>query len=67
MKEEDFKKLFPNVQEDISLSSFSTFGIGGKAKWFYEVKEEKELVQLIKFCGENDILFHLGGGSNIYF
>jgi len=68
MKEEDFKKLFPNVQEDISLSSFSTFGIGGKAKWFYEVKEEKELVQLIKFCGENDIsYFILGGGSNILF
>jgi len=68
MKEEDLKKLFPNVQENISLSTFSTFGIGGKAKWFYEVKEEKELVQLIKFCRENNIpYFILGGGSNILF
>ena len=68
MKKKDLNNIFPNVQKNVPLSSFSTFGIGGKAKWFYQVKEEKNLIQLVKFCKENNIpYFVLGGGSNVLF
>ena len=68
MKKKDLNNIFPDVQKNVPLSSFSTFGIGGKAKWFYQVKEEKNLIQLVKFCKENNIpYFVLGGGSNVLF
>ncbi len=68
MKKKDLNNIFPDVQKNVPLSSFSTFGIGGKAEWFYQVEEEKNLIQLIKFCKENNIpYFILGGGSNVLF
>ena len=68
MKKKDLNNIFPDVQKNVPLSSFSTFGIGGKAKWFYQVKEEKNLIQLVKFCKENNIpYFILSGGSNVLF
>jgi len=68
MKNRDLNNLFPDVQKNVSLSSFSTFGIGGKARWFYQAKEEKNLIQLIKFCCKNNVpYFILGGGSNVLF
>lgn len=54
------------VQEDVLLAPFTTFKIGGKARFFIEAQDKKEIIDAIKFAVENDLkLFILGGGSNI--
>jgi len=54
------------MQENIPLAQFTTFRIGGPAKFFIEVKEKEELLQAVKWAKENkEEIFILGGGSNI--
>ncbi|MDD5031863.1 MAG: UDP-N-acetylmuramate dehydrogenase [Patescibacteria group bacterium] len=54
------------IQKDISLAQFTTFRIGGPAKFFIEVKEKDDLPGAIKWARENkEKFFILGGGSNI--
>lgn len=55
-----------NIQKNISLKEFTTFRIGGKAKFFCIVTNEDELIEAIGFSKKNKIpFFILGGGSNI--
>lgn len=55
-------------QKNISLANFSTFKIGGKIKYFLKAKNEKEIVEAIKWAKEEKLSFFiLGGGSNILF
>lgn len=57
-----------NIQKDIKLSNYSTFKIGGPAKEFVEVKNEKEFFEAITYAKENNLkIFILGGGSNVLF
>ncbi len=50
------------------LSELSTFGIGGPARYFVEVKEISHMQQLIAFCTEEGLeYFVLGKGSNCLF
>ncbi len=51
-----------NIQENISLKNYNTFGIQSNAKRFVSVNSVKELITIIK--KEKDI-FLLGGGSNM--
>jgi UDP-N-acetylmuramate dehydrogenase len=51
-----------NLQKNISLKSYNTFGIDALAKNFIEVTSLPELVKVIK---QDKNLFILGGGSNI--
>ncbi|WP_158750045.1 UDP-N-acetylmuramate dehydrogenase [Acidobacterium sp. S8] len=52
--------------EQIPLASYTTFGIGGPARWFAEAQTEDDLIEAIGFARERDIpLFILGGGSNL--
>ena len=54
------------IIENQSLKGFTTFRIGGNAKFFCIVKTEDELIEAIGFSKKNKIaLFILGGGSNI--
>ncbi|MDD5291118.1 MAG: UDP-N-acetylmuramate dehydrogenase [Patescibacteria group bacterium] len=54
------------IQENIPLAQFTTFRIGGPAKFFIEVKEKDDLSEAIKWAKENKEKFYiLGGGSNI--
>jgi UDP-N-acetylmuramate dehydrogenase len=54
------------VQEDVLLAPFTTFKIGGQARYFIEVTDEDEIIGAIKFAAQQDIkIFILGGGSNI--
>ncbi|PIE99529.1 MAG: UDP-N-acetylenolpyruvoylglucosamine reductase, partial [Polaribacter sp.] len=50
------------IQQNISLKKYNTFGIDVKAKRFVEVTEVYELQQL--FRTEKDVFF-IGGGSNM--
>ncbi len=54
------------LQEQVSLSSFTTFGTGGKARYFIEVKNNEELIEAISFVKKEGLSFFiLGEGSNL--
>ena len=59
----------PNQFEvDKPLSQLSTFGIGGPARFFIEVKKIEELQALIKYCYTQQLpFFVVGKGSNCLF
>lgn len=54
------------VKENISLRDYTTFRIGGPARFFVVVNNLKELEESLKFAAKNKLdYFILGGGSNI--
>lgn len=55
-----------NIQQNIPLSKYTTFRIGGPAKHFVEVATIDELKEALDFAKKNNLdFFVLGGGSNI--
>ena len=55
-----------NIQQSIPLAPFTTFGIGGNAKFFVEVGSVEELTEAVRFARNDGLeIFVLGGGSNI--
>ncbi len=57
-----------NIQKNVKLSEHSTFKIGGEAKEFVAVGNEKEFIEAFDYAKNNKINFLvLGGGSNILF
>jgi len=56
------------IQENILLRPFTTFQIGGRAKYFFEAKTTKDLREAIEWVKNKKLpYFILGGGSNILF
>lgn len=54
------------VKLNESLSSHTTFKIGGPAKYYFEACEVGEIVQSVNLCQEINLpFFILGGGSNL--
>ena len=54
------------IQENVALAPFTTFGIGGPARWFVEAASEAEIVDAVNWARERSVpLFVLGGGSNL--
>ncbi|OHA46008.1 MAG: UDP-N-acetylenolpyruvoylglucosamine reductase [Candidatus Taylorbacteria bacterium RIFOXYD2_FULL_36_9] len=57
-----------NIQENISLKYFTTFQIGGRARYFLIAKNEDDLREAFSFVKSRKLpLFVLGGGSNVLF
>lgn len=55
-----------NIQENVSLKKLTTFGIGGKARYFAEIEESSDVEKALNFAKENDLqILILGGGSNM--
>ena len=55
-----------NIQENISLKEYNTFGIDKKAKFFIEVDSNQAVLEALEFAESKHLpLFILGGGSNI--
>lgn len=55
-----------NIQESISLSSHTTFRIGGAARYFFEALTSEEIKDAILWAKEKRLpYFILGGGSNL--
>src|SRR3989344_4382221 len=55
-----------NLQEHIPLAPFTTFHIGGPARFFILAQTTDEVIQALAFARERSLpLFVLGGGSNI--
>jgi UDP-N-acetylmuramate dehydrogenase len=52
--------------EDVPLAPYTTFQIGGPARWFAEAQTEDDIAAGIVFSAERGVpLFVLGGGSNL--
>ncbi len=52
--------------EDVPLAPYTTFQIGGPARWFAEAASEDDIAAGIAFARERELpLFVLGGGSNL--
>lgn len=55
-----------NIKENIPLKNFTTFKIGGLAKFFVDVIDEESLKETVDFAKSKKLpFFILGGGSNI--
>jgi len=53
-------------QNNISLAKYTSFKIGGPAKYFCAVKSKKDLIKAVKKAEELNLpFFILGGGSNV--
>jgi len=54
------------IQENVSLAPFTTFKVGGPARYFISASNEDEIRQAILFAQEKKLeIFVLGGGSNL--
>jgi UDP-N-acetylmuramate dehydrogenase len=55
-----------NIQENIALSTLTSFRIGGIAKYFIQVKSLEELKESFVFVKEKNLDFYvIGSGSNL--
>lgn len=54
------------IQENIPLATYTTFKIGGPARFFCIATTEADIVEAVNFAHDKDLpLFILGGGSNL--
>ena len=54
------------LREEVTLAPYTTFGIGGPARWFAEADSEESVVEAVRFARERRLpLLVLGGGSNL--
>ncbi|MFA5086800.1 MAG: UDP-N-acetylmuramate dehydrogenase [Candidatus Paceibacterota bacterium] len=62
---EELKKALPGIKENVELKDYSTFRIGGPAKYFFKAENEIELKIAAQKALDLKINFKiLGGGSN---
>ncbi|MDR3737049.1 MAG: UDP-N-acetylmuramate dehydrogenase [Acidobacteriaceae bacterium] len=55
-----------HVEENKPLAPFTTFGIGGAARWFAQAQTEDDVAEAVAWARtRNAPLFVLGGGSNL--
>jgi len=60
------KELLPGLKKDFSLKNFTTFKIGGRAKYLFEAKSKEDLVKAISAAKTFKLpFFILGRGSNL--
>ena len=63
------KKLseaLPRVKRNVLLKDYTTYKIGGPAKYFFVAKNKEDLVKAVKLAEELKLpIFILGGGSNL--
>jgi UDP-N-acetylmuramate dehydrogenase len=61
------KNSFPTkIEKNVSLSSLTTFGIGGPAKLFCSIHSNEELIRTVVWAKKiKESFLILGGGSNI--
>lgn len=56
------------VYKNKSLKTFSTFGVGGRAKYFTTARNAEEFLNVLKYAQKNKIPIRVfGGGSNVVF
>jgi UDP-N-acetylmuramate dehydrogenase len=59
-------KFLPGVKKNVLLKNYTTFKIGGPAKYFYIARAKEDLISAVKAAKKNKLpFFVLGGGSNL--
>ena len=54
------------IQKNVPLAAFTTFKIGGNARYFISAETENDVIEGLEFAEKNNLeVFILGGGSNI--
>lgn len=62
------EEIFSRFQQNRLLNDLTTFGIGGAARYFVEVKSLEEMRAILCFCNSQQLpYFILGKGSNCLF
>jgi UDP-N-acetylmuramate dehydrogenase len=55
-----------DFEQNIALAPFTTFHIGGPARWLARAEQESDIPSAVEFARSNHLpLFVLGGGSNL--
>ena len=63
---EEKKIALNGLKEDIPLAKFTSFNIGGRAKYFFEGNNKREIIKAVSLAKQEDLpFFILGGGSNL--
>ncbi len=58
--------LKKNMESNIQLAKFTSFRIGGPAKYFVEAKNSQDFIEAVKFAQQSQLSFFvLGSGTNI--
>lgn len=56
------------IKKNIKLAEYTTFKIGGNAKYFFIAKNEKDILDILQWVAKKkEKIFILGGGSNLLF
>jgi UDP-N-acetylmuramate dehydrogenase len=54
------------IRQNVPLAAYTTMGVGGPARFFYDARSEDEVVAAIAWAKDRgERLFVLGGGSNV--
>ncbi|HUV81001.1 MAG TPA: UDP-N-acetylmuramate dehydrogenase [Patescibacteria group bacterium] len=62
----NINKLLPGVKKNVSLAEQTTFKIGGRAKYFFSARMERDLIKAVTAAKKLKLpFFILGGGSNL--
>ena len=62
------KKFGDNLLENVSLSNYSWFDVGGNAEYFYKAKDKNQLIEFLKEARNKNLKTTIiGAGSNILF
>jgi UDP-N-acetylmuramate dehydrogenase len=60
------QKVLPGVEKNVFLKNYTTFRIGGPAKYFYSAKTKKDIIKAILVAKKLNLpFFILTGGSNL--
>ena len=63
---EEKKIALNGLKENIPLAKFTSFNIGGRAKYFFEGNNKREIIKAVSLAKQEDLpFFILGGGSNL--
>lgn len=64
----DFLRTFPKIRQNVALRDYCNFAVGGKAKLFYEVTNELELVNIFHYLQDHNLqipIVVVGQGCNL--
>lgn len=62
----DIQKELPGIKKNVKLAPYTTFKIGGPAKYFFEAKEKKDLIKAIKTAKKIKLPFFILAGEAIF-
>ena len=65
IKDKILKKSLPGIQRNVLLKNYTTYKIGGPAKYFFDAKNEEDLIRAVTISKKFKLpIIILGGGSN---